>query len=435
MAPSVLWFVGAGGLLVLMALAGTLLARLPLSSSLVYLAVGYAIVAGGIVELDPLAHAPLVEHLAEIAVIISLFAAGLKLRLPLSSAAWRVPLRLATWAMLMTIGLLTAVGWVLGLPLGAAVLLAAILAPTDPVLASDVQVEHAGDTDRLRFGLTGEAGLNDGAAFPFVMLGLGLLGLHPLGAWVSRWLVVDVAWAVAGGIAVGWLLGSGVGHLVVYLRSRHREAVGLDDFLALGLIALSYGVAVALHAYGFLAVFAAGHALRQTEARANKHAPPQDVAAPARGADADEVATSPATAPAYMAQSVLGFTEALERIGEVTLMVLVGGLLASAGPSWEGVALAGALFFVIRPAAVALTLWRGGVSSSQRALTAWFGIRGIGSLYYLFYALTHGLDADAGSHLVTLVLTVVAASAVLHGVSVTPLMRSYRSTRRGRLRG
>jgi NhaP-type Na+/H+ or K+/H+ antiporter len=433
MAPQTLWFLVAGGLLVLMALSSTVLKRLPLSASLVYLAVGFGLHQAGVETLNPSAHATAAEHLTEVAVIVSLFAAGLKLRLPISDNAWRLPIRLASSTMLVTVIFLSAIGVaVLGLSLGAALLLAAILAPTDPVLASEVQVDHPTDSDRLRFGLTGEAGLNDGAAFPFVMLGLGLLGLHPLGAGASRWFAVDVVWAVGAGLFVGWGLGNAVGRVVIHLRHRHREAVGLDDFLALGLIGLSYGVAVALHAYGFLAVFAAGYALRRTEARSGNQAPAQDVASLAIAGTSEEAATRRETAPAYMAQAVLGFTEALERIGEAALMVLVGAMLATVGISMEGLALAAALFFVARPAAVALTLHGSAASASQKRLIAWFGIRGIGSLYYLFYALSHGLDAELGERLSRAVLTVVAASAVLHGISVTPLMTRYRARRERR---
>ena len=153
----------------------------------------------------------------------------------------------------------------LGLSFGAAVLLGAILAPTDPVLASAVQVESSGDRDRLRFSLTGEGGLNDGAAFPFVMLGLGLLGLHDLGVGGWRWWTVDVIWATAGGLMIGGALGALIGTLVVYLRARHKESIGLDEFLALGLIALAYGLAVLSHTYGFLAVLAAGMALQRVK--------------------------------------------------------------------------------------------------------------------------------------------------------------------------
>jgi sodium/hydrogen antiporter len=142
---------------------------------------------------------------------------------------------------------------VLGLPWGVGIIVGAILAPTDPVLASDVQVEHPFDQNRLRFALTGEASLNDGTAFPFLMLGLGLLGLHDLGSGLWRWVTVDVLWATTAGLGVGGALGTAVGELVLYMRRTHREAVGLDDFLALGLIALAYGIAMACHASGFLA--------------------------------------------------------------------------------------------------------------------------------------------------------------------------------------
>ncbi len=132
--------------------------------------------------LNPLAHAALLERVVEVAVLISLFSVGLKLGLPLSNRHWLLPLRLAFVSMTRTVALIAAVGVLgLGLPVGSAILLGAILAPTDPVPASAVQVESSGDRDRLRFSLTGEGGLNDGTAFPFVMLGLGLLGLHDLG--------------------------------------------------------------------------------------------------------------------------------------------------------------------------------------------------------------------------------------------------------------
>src|SRR5688572_914725 len=194
-----LWFVIAGVLFIAMALGSTLLKRLPLTTGLLYLTVGVAVGPEGLglLDLDPLTGAPVLERLTEVAVIVSLFTAGLKLRLDWRDPRWSLPLRLATVSMALTVGLIALVGVaVLGLPLGAAILLGAVLAPTDPVLASDVQVAHVRDEDTVRFGLTGEAGMNDGAAFPFVMLGLGLLGLHDLGDFGWRWLAVDVLWAV-----------------------------------------------------------------------------------------------------------------------------------------------------------------------------------------------------------------------------------------------
>ena len=263
-----LWFLLIGVLLIGMALAGTLVKRLPLTTSLLYLGIGVILGphVSGLLRVDPVADSAIVERLAEVAVIVSLFTAGLKLRVPASDRRWLIPVRLATTSMALTVAMVAAACvYLLQLPLGVGIVLGAILAPTDPVLASDVQVEHPFDTNPLRFALTGEASLNDGTAFPFLMLGLAILGLDSAAFSAWRWLGVDVLWAVTGAIVIGGILGTLVGNFVLYLRRTHREAVGLDDFLALGLIALAYGAAVACHAYGFLSVFAAGLALRRIE--------------------------------------------------------------------------------------------------------------------------------------------------------------------------
>jgi NhaP-type Na+/H+ or K+/H+ antiporter len=423
-----LWFLIAGALLIVMALTGSVLKRLPLTTSMLYLVVGYGLgPAGyGLIKLDPIQHSHLVERVTEVAVLISLFTAGLKLRTPLADPRWRLPLRLAFGSMTLTVGLIALVGVVgLGLPIGAAILLGGVLAPTDPVLASDVQVENTADRDRLRFGLTGEAGLNDGTAFPFVMLGLGLMGLHEIGANGWRWLAVDVVWAVSGGLAIGALLGSAVARLVIYLRREHKEAVGLDDFLALGLIALSYGAALLAHTYGFLAVFAAGLALRRIERHSSGELSPEELLHLEATAATAEIATDPEKAPAYMAQAVLSFNEQLERIGEVAVVLIVGGMLSLRFFTTEALYFVLLLFLVIRPLSVAVGLLGTRASRVQRHLMAWFGIRGIGSIYYLMYAIQHGLPVELAQRLTALTLTVVSVSIVLHGISVTPLMNLY----------
>ncbi|HEX2034261.1 MAG TPA: cation:proton antiporter [Chloroflexota bacterium] len=448
LSEATLTFILVGVLFVVMALATSVLKRLPLTAALLYLAAGYAMGPAflALIELSPLESSAVLERTTEVAVIVSLFTAGLKLRLPLLqsrkggglwqglSVDWRPALRLAFLSMAITVGLVALIGWgLMGLPLGAAVLLGAILAPTDPVLASDVQVENPTDRDRLRFSLTGEAGLNDGAAFPFVMLGLGLLGLHDLGPAGLRWLGVDLLWAVLAGVATGVVLGTGVGRLVVYLRREHREAVGLDDFLALGLIALAYGVALLLQAYGFLAVFAAGLALRRIERqhseRTGADAPldvPLDVQAGAASAETEEaIATDPEKAPAYMTQAVLGFNEQLERIGEVVVVVLLGSMLSWLDATWQTLAFVAFLLLVVRPLAVTLGLLGAPLSRVQRRLIAWFGIRGVGSVYYLMYAIHHGLPEELARPMIGLTLAAVAVSIVVHGISVTPLMRYY----------
>lgn len=451
------WALIVGGVLVLMALSGSALKHLPLSTAMLYLPAGLAIgpLWAGLAQVDPIADARLLEHLTEIVVVVSLFSAGLKLSLNLDDRRWLLPLRLALGAMVLTVGLLALTGMAMGLPLGAAVLLGAILAPTDPVLASDVQVSDPQDRSRLRVALTGEGGLNDGTAFPFVMLGLGLLGLHPLGDGGLRWFLVDVLWAVSGGLAIGAALGTLTGRMVLHLRVRHAQAVGYDDFLALGLIALSYGAALLAGTYGFLAVFAAGVALRRVERRSTQAVretpgeparaphtavgqavttarpprPPVPTVPQVSTAPDDQVATHPVHAPGFMAHAMLGSTEQVERIGEVAAVVLLGVMLWAVDWSlvaWWFVPL---LFLVIRPMSVAIGLAGSGVTRTQRTLIGWFGVRGIGSLYYLGYAMTHGLDPALAHTLVALTLATVVASIVAHGVSVTPLMDRYEAMR------
>lgn len=427
-----IWSLIIGVLLIFLALSATVLARLPLSTAMLYLAFGVAVSPWGLdlMRIDIRQHTLLLERLTEAIVLVSLFTAGLKLSPGLTDRRWVLPLRLALTSMVLTVAAIAALAYVfLGLPIGACVLLGGILAPTDPVLASDVQVTEPGDRDRLRFALTGEGGLNDGTAFPFVMLGLGLLGLRELGDYGWRWFLLDGLWACFAGLAVGAALGLAVGKLVLYLRREHKEAVGLDDFLAMGLIALSYGAAVLLKGYGFLAVFAAGVALRHLE---QSHAGGRDVQRAVEQASvnpdrsvADAIAVDPHHAPAFMATAVLSFNEQVERIGELAVVITIGALLWSV--TWTSAAwwFVPALLLLIRPVSVALGLASSPSSGRQRWMISWFGIRGIGSLYYLAYALNHGVAGSLAGQLTALTLSVVVASIVLHGISVTPLMAAY----------
>jgi NhaP-type Na+/H+ or K+/H+ antiporter len=425
-----IWALIIGVSLIVLVLSGTLLKRLPLSTAMLYLAAGFALGPAGwwaVLTLNPLTHAALLERVAEVAVLISLFSVGLKLGLPLSNRHWLLPLRLAFVSMTLTVALIAAVGVLgLGLPVGAAILLGAILAPTDPVLASAVQVESSADRDRLRFSLTGEGGLNDGTAFPFVMLGLGLLGLHDLGTGGWRWLVVDLVWATAGGLLIGGALGALIGKLVVYLRTRHQESIGLDEFLALGLIALAYGVAVLGHTYGFLAVFAAGLALQRVKEQSGMiHLSDAGQPAEQPGNEPGTHATDADHASAYMIQAVRGFNDQMEQIAELAVVLVVGSMLPFTHLPAGAVGLLGLLFLVIRPASVWLGLLGAPVSRDQRAMIAWFGIRGIGSIYYLMYAIEHGLPRPLAEQFVAITLAAVTVSIVLHGVSVRPIMHFY----------
>ncbi len=463
-----LWYLVVGVVLTVVALLDSHVRRLPITQSILFLVVGLLCgpwVGIGAIRMDPIDQSHLIERLTEIGVIVSLFGAGMKLRTPIWAREWLLPVSLASIAMVITIAGVTAVGYfVIGLPRGVAVLLGAILAPTDPVLASDVQVEHPTDRDRVRFGLTGEAGLNDGTAFPFVMLGLGLMGLHELGEFGWRWLAVDLLWMIVGGLTIGAVLGSLVGRLILHLRQTRKESVGTDDFLAIGLLASAYGAALMLHTYGFLAAFAAGLALRRVEVRAMMaiaERSPQVEAEALRDAESANVGTEggeaknevdgaspgeqqlaidvttstseqPAAsdvkhAPAYMAVAVLSFIEKAERLAEVGLVILLGGMLMRSTVSWHAVWFVPAMFLLVRPIAVYVTTRHLPLNAVQRRLIAWCGIRGIGSIYYLMYAINHGVPKEHAGFMVAIVFTTVAVSITVHGISVTPLMAHYRA--------
>ena len=424
------WLLLCGLVLVGIALTGSYVKRLPLSGAIIYVAIGLTIGQHGFKLIDPRlpADAELIERVAELAIIVSLFGAGLKLRVPLRNIRWLIPFRLAFLSMAVTVGILTAIGvFFLHLSLGAAIFLGGVLAPTDPVLAADVQVEHPFSYDPVRFGLTAEAGLNDGTAMPFVLLGLGLLGLHDIGPLGLRWLLFDLVWKTAAGFAIGSVLGFSVARLVLHMRREQREALGLDDFLALGLIALSYSCGEFVRTNGFLAVFAAGLALRRQERNETGKEFPEEAASKISLTPGwrEEVATNPKLAPVYMAQTLLNFNQHLENVGELVVVVLVGALLWQstfvASFAWIAVL----LLFVIRPISIEAGLLGSPVAKVDRHLMSWFGVRGIGSVYYLCYGITHGLPHEIARTCGIVTFTVIAASIVLHGITVSPVMNWY----------
>jgi sodium/hydrogen antiporter len=481
------WMSATGALLLLMALSSAYVRRLPISTSIIYLALGVALgpAWGRILAVDITQASGWIERATEIAVIVSLFVGGLKLRLPFSDPAWTASRRLAAPTMLVTI---LAVGLIAHLALGidapTALLLGAILAPTDPVLASAVSVEDAADHDRLRYALSGEAGLNDGMAFPFVILALEWHTYQTAGGWVVAWFLREIIWAIPAALALGYYLGKWVGRLAILLRSRQRDTSAPSDFLALALIALSYVGAEMVHAWGFLAVFAAGIGLRHAEVRVVRESPHPAHARPSlwrrfgfgRGSaarpashsslesqspralahaasattvEAPNVGVSvssaidhppaehlvrapidsdtleePSVAAGVLVAEALSFGATLERLLEVLMVVLVGVALHSA---WDtrAIGIALALFVVIRPLAAQLLLSGTPTSRPQRWLMGWFGVRGIGSVYYVSYALQHGVSADQATFLVSMTISVIALSIVLHGTSAQPLLSRY----------
>ncbi|WP_065257386.1 cation:proton antiporter [Pseudomonas bananamidigenes] len=436
----IIWVTVLGAVLLVLALTSSYLRWLPVTTSAVCLLLGIGIGPGGLDLLKlPLEQASSwMEHLTEVAVLFSLFVCGLKLRLPLRDKRWRIAFGLAGPVMVLTIiGVSLLLHYGLHLGWGPSLLIGAILAPTDPVLASLVQVNDARDIDSVRFGLSGEAGLNDGIAFPFVILGLLWLKGDGLAAEWSHWITRDVLWAVPAGLLTGYWLGRGIGRITLALQIRNEDStVSPNDYLTLALIALAYVGADALGGYGFLSVFAAGLGLRQEEVKSTgaSEPPAEHLVQPVVGhqhvepqhavhGDTEQLEDSQVAAGIMMGD-MLAFGSLVERAMEVFLVTLLGVVLAA---HWDGRALwvGGILFFVIRPVCVASMPWGALLKRRQRMLIGWFGIRGIGSLFYLFYALNHGLGDSLASQCTDLTLSVVALSILLHGISTQPVLTRY----------
>lgn len=430
------WFLLVGGLLLARGATATLLTRLPVTPAIIYLAVGLLVgpTVLNLFHFNPLNQSALLETLTEVVVLISLFSAGVKMPVPVSLARWRTPILLATVSMTVTVAMVAAFAfYVFDLPLGAGILLGAILAPTDPVLATDVQIRHPGDRDQLRYTLTCEAGMNDGSAFPFVMLGLGLLGLHDLGEFGLRWVLFDVVWATVAGVAIGVLSGAALAHVAWKLRRQAPEHKLMDDFLGLGLIGVVYGLSEFAGAWGFLAVFFAAVALRQTELKLAGAAQKPLQQAGVDSPELDDASASPdSELPQTVSAGSLIFKEHLERISELTLILLIGGTLFLDSWSWRAVWLALFLFVAARPVSVLLCLLGTRTSWPIRGMVGWFGVRGIGSLYYLMYAIQHGIPEELALELIQLTLIVVSLSILVHGTSVKPLMGLFWRHRRSR---
>lgn len=403
MEPYIVVLAGFGVLVLLTAWLPMVLRELPLSLPIFCVALGAAIFAvpgvPGIAP-HPQDHLKLTERLTEFAVIVALMGAGLKLDRPLAWATSVLTWRLLGIAMPLTIATLALLGsWLLGLGLAAAVLLGAALAPTDPVLASDVQVGPPGEgmEDEVRFTLTAEAGLNDGLAFPFVNLAVALALASLTGQpWLGHWLGVDVLWKLAIGIGMGWVIGRALAWLTFRLPNRAELSRTGDGFVALGITAVSYALTEMAHGYGFLAVFVSAAAFRSVERTHVYH------------------------------ERLHDFIEQLERLLMMALLVVFGGALTSGGLfqslSWSVALFALFTIFLVRPIVGWISLLGSSQPSKEKAVIAFFGIRGLGSIYYLSYGLGHA-PFETPHLLWSAVSLIVLISIVLHGATVTPIMR------------
>ncbi|MFC4989500.1 cation:proton antiporter [Saliphagus infecundisoli] len=404
------------------------LAGKPLSLPIVYVALGAVLftVVPGAPAVDPVATPAATERLAELVVIVALMGAGLKIDRPFGLAGWASTWRLLAVAMPVTITLTALLGWgVLGLLPATAVLLGAVLAPTDPVLASDVEAgaplteveEERAPENRwgsVRFSLTSEAGLNDGLAFPFTYLAIALAAATGPAAtggwrWLAEWALVDVGYRIAVGVLAGYAIGVLMARLVFGSPAPSRRAEVMAGAEALATTLLAYGLTELVGGYGFLAVFVAALALRRYEWTHEYHRELHDFAA------------------------------IVERLLMAAVLVLfggavAGGLLAPLTPA--GVAVALAILLVVRPLSGLLAFAGSDAPLADRAAVSWFGIRGVGSFYYLSFALAHASFTEiellvAAERLWAVVGLVVLASIVLHGITASPAMAAIDRRRHG----
>jgi NhaP-type Na+/H+ or K+/H+ antiporter len=403
--PHILLFVIFGFVVLLATWAPSVIGEAPVSLAILCVGLGALVGLSPLsvaIEANPLENRQLTEFLTELVVIVALMGAGLKVARPFGLHSWALPIRLLAVAMPLTIGALTLLGLgLLGLPLASALLLGAALAPTDPVLASDVQLdppEPDGDPsdagDEVRFALTAEAGLNDGLSFPFVHLAIAL-AIGGGAADVSAWLAHDFVWRVSLGVACGWATGRALGFVAFRLPERSRLAATGDGFAALGATFLAYGVAEAAGGYGFVAVFVAGLVLRAAERRHSYHA------------------------------ALHLFAEQSERLIMLVLLVCFGAAIAQGAVfgalDWRTVIFAAVALFVVRPAIGWLSMMGGSAPARERLIVAIFGIRGLGSFYYIAFALGVA-DFPNADTVWAAACAAVLGSVLLHGVAATPAM-------------
>ncbi len=399
--PYIAVLTGLGLLIALVAWLPLALKRLPLSLPIVCIGLGAALFSLPQVTDRPLplAYPEFTERFTEFVVIIALMGAGLKLDRVFSWRRWSVTWRLLAVTMPLSIGAITLIGgWWIGLPWIIALLLGASLAPTDPVLAADVQVgpPKSGEEDEVRFGLTSEAGFNDGLAFPFVNLAVALgLATTTGEPWALEWVTHSVLWEIGAGVVGGWLIGRAFGWLTFHVPAETKLAKTGDGLIALAATFVSYGLTEMIQCYGFLAVFVTALTLRHAHRNHDFHREMHDV------------------------------TEQIERLAMMILLLLFGGALVSgllAPLTWTDVVAAVVILLIVRPVTGLVGMIGLDASWSEKLTLAFFGIRGVGSFYYLAFGLNH-MEVEGGERLWAIVGLVVLMSVLLHGLTVTPIMR------------
>ncbi len=374
------------------------LKRVPLTLAILCVSIGVTVFSSGLLSFnpDPRTWDTATERLTELVVIISLMGAGLKLDRPPGWRRWATTWRLLIVAMPLTIAAVAFLGWAgLGFSLAMALLFGASMAPTDPVLAADVQVgpPKSGDEDEVRFGLTSEAGLNDALAFPFVHLAiLAAAGGLATQDGLTDWFTIKVGWKLLAGLGAGWLIGRILGHLL--FRSRRGLSRLGDGLIALAATLIAYAVTELVHGYGFLAVFVCAVTIRASERDHDFH------------------------------QEMHDFSDQIERLLMMLLLVLFGGALANgllSSLTWTDALIGLTVVFVVRPVAGLIAMTGSSQPWRERLLLAFLGIRGVGSVYYLAYGINHG-DFGDSERIWAVVGFIILVSIIVHGVTATPLL-------------
>jgi sodium/hydrogen antiporter len=349
-------------------------------------------------EADPIEYNNFSVRLTELMVIVSLMGTGLKIDEPFSFRSWRVPLRLVSITMLLSILLVTTIGiyW-FGLPLASALLLGSVLAPTDPVLADDVQVGPPLEKTKndVRFSLTAEAGLNDGMAFPFTWLAitLSLIATEKANFW--HWIAFDFFYRIVAGVIIGFLIGRIMAYLVFILPHRNNFVKTRDGFVAFSLTLLVYGATELLKGYGFVAVFICAVTLRNYEIEHKYHL------------------------------KLHSFTDQVERMLMAIVLILFGGTLVEKvlnDFNWQHVAFGLVCVLLIRPVTAWASVFNTKLHIQEKAAISFYGIKGIGSLFYLAFA-TSLADFGAAEELWTITSWVILCSLIIHGLSATFVMQ------------
>lgn len=372
--------------------------RLRISYSIMYVLLGivlYSVLDKYLPSANPIDNKVLTTHLTELTVIISLMGTGLKIDQPFSFRTWKVPFRLISVTMLLCIASVAMLAiWLLKFDIASAILLGAVLAPTDPVLASDVQVEPPmeGKKENVKFSLTAEAGMNDGAAFPFTWLAIllaasGTYGWNDIGEWLAR----DLLYRLAAGVLCGVLLGRLLAYLVFYLPEKKNFVVIKDGFVAVAATLMVYGITEMVHGYGFIAVFVTAITLRNYELDHKYHKKLHD------------------------------FTDQIERILVSIVLIVFGGTLVDGilhPLNWTMVALGIVFITLVRPISAWLGMIGTDLKPKEKFVIGFFGIRGIGSFFYLGFAMTKtnlGLERE----LWAIVSFIVILSLLIHGLTAT----------------